>query len=194
LYCVHEVQVDFVVGDARPGQLFGGGWVPASFEDGGCGATPHALSFGTHTFASSPVAVVTVVHVWLESHSLPFGQSFAQYVSPPICEHTPPPVQSLSVTHGGHVAGFGGVELVPLGPVLVPPSSQVSVLCAQLAVTAPAAKTPKSASASVNRFDECIDDNDVDVDMRRSGKRANHVQSPPAWKKSADRMRRGAAM
>jgi hypothetical protein len=185
------LQLAFVLGSARPGQLFGGGCVPAS-PDGGCGAVPHALSLGTHTFASSPVAVVTVVHVWLESHSFPFGQLFAQYVSPPICEQRPPPVQSLSVTQGGHVVGFGGV-VVGEPSALTPPSSHVSACCAQLAVAPPITTTPKSATASVNRFDECIDENDVDVDERRSGKPTKQPRTPLEWKKSVQRMRRRVA-
>jgi hypothetical protein len=56
--------------------------------------------------------VFTVAHASDEEHSLPVGQVVAQYVSPPICAHTPP-LQSLSVRHG--------VQLVPLLPPFEPP-------------------------------------------------------------------------
>jgi hypothetical protein len=191
LYCEHDVQLAFVLGSARPGQVLDGGG-PASF-DGGVGAVPHAFAFGTHTFASSPVAVVTVVHVCLPSHSFPFGHGFAQYVSPPICEHEPPPVQSSSVTHGGHVVGSGDVGPVDEG-VTLPPSLPSHDVPSAHALITPASARPASPTTTVNRFATDIDENDVDPHERRSGKRAFTMQSPPAWKKSVDRMRRSAAM
>jgi hypothetical protein len=48
------------------------------------------------------VTVTTDKHCCVLEHSSPFGHGIAQYESPPSWAHTPPPVQSESITHGGH--------------------------------------------------------------------------------------------
>jgi hypothetical protein len=78
--------------------------LPASLGAGGFTGAPHSLPFGSHTAVGSPLAEVAYVHVVPSWHMYcPDGQGLAQKVSPSNWAHTPPPAQSLSITHETHV-------------------------------------------------------------------------------------------
>jgi hypothetical protein len=99
----HELHVDFVFGPSNPGHDPPPCDAPAS---DGPTLGPQTSPRGTHALVWSPDAVLSVVHALSLEHSLPFGQSGAQYVSDENCAQTEPAAQSLSVTHALHAAGL----------------------------------------------------------------------------------------
>ena len=117
----HEWQLAIVVGSARPGQLLGGGDVPASSVGGGFPLFgPHTvLASFTHADTWSPEMVEMGMHVKPLLQSLDVLHVAAQYESPPSCPQTPPR-QSVSMRHAvqealaAELSGLKTPESLPL--------------------------------------------------------------------------------